>query len=184
MKPTDSVAKPVSQFSINQSASRQAMTSSQPTQKVSVLFVQSSDQNGNQQPRRNRKKGKNNHKGGNKNKNANFSDKNDCNAGGEKQSKHKVKFPFKLCKDDHLTHLCPRMEDASRFTAQGSTMLTNPLPHNQNMNLRTHDPHSTSSGDKNPPETSTGHGCINMVHATKVVTHVKDYGLLQPDLGK
>ena len=63
-------------------------------------------------------------------------------------------------------------------------MLTNPLPHNQNMNLRTHDPHSTSGGDQNPLETSTGHGCINMVHATKVVTRVKYYGSSQLDLGK
>ena len=55
-------------------------------------------------------------------------------------------------------------------------MLTNPLPHNQNMNLRTHDPHSASGGDQNLLETSTGHGCINMVCATKVMTHAKDYG--------
>ena len=60
-------------------------------------------------------------------------------------------------------------------------MLTNPLPHNQNMNSRTHD---QSSGDQDPPEASNGHGCINMVHATKVVTHAKDYGSSQPDLGK
>ena len=66
-KPVDSVVKQVSQLSINQSASRQATNSSQPTQLASVLFVQSSDSKGNQQPRSNKKKGKNNHKGGNKN---------------------------------------------------------------------------------------------------------------------
>ena len=60
-------------------------------------------------------------------------------------------------------------------------MLTNPLPHNQNMNSRTHD---HSGGDQHLPEASSGHGCINMVHATKVVTHAKDYGSSQPDLGK
>ena len=37
--------------------------------------------------------------------------------GGDKKTKHKVKFPCKLCKDDHLTHLCHHMEDASRFIA-------------------------------------------------------------------
>ena len=58
------------------------MVSSQPTQMVSVLFVQLSDQKGNQQPGRNRKKGKNNHKGGNKNENANYNDKNSRNDGG------------------------------------------------------------------------------------------------------
>ena len=63
-------------------------------------------------------------------------------------------------------------------------MLTNPLPHNQIMNSRSHDPHSMSSGYKNPLEANTGHGCINMVRATKVVTHTKDYGSSQQDLGK
>ena len=43
VKPMDSVAKQVSQLSINQSASGQATTSSQPAQTVSVLSVQSSD---------------------------------------------------------------------------------------------------------------------------------------------
>ena len=60
-------------------------------------------------------------------------------------------------------------------------MLTNPLPHNQNMNLRTHD---QSGGDQDPVEACSGHGCINMVCAAKIVTRVKDYGLSQPDLGK
>ena len=76
------------------------------------------------------------------------------------------------------------MEDASRFMAHDPTVLTNPLPHNQNMNSRTHDPHSMLGGDKDPSEASTSHGCINMVCATKVVTHAKDYGSSQPDLGK
>ena len=84
---------------------------------ASVLSIQSLDQKGNQQPRRNKKKGKNNHKGGNRNENVNYNDKNARNARGDKQYKRKVKFPCKLCKDDHLTHLCPHMEDALRFIA-------------------------------------------------------------------
>ena len=138
---------------------------------------------GNQHLGRNNKKGKNNHKGGNRNENANNRDKN-TNARGDKKPNCKVKFHCNLCKDNHLTHLCPHMEDASKFIAQGPIVLTNPLPHNQNMNLKTHDPHSTSGGDQNPSKTSTGHGCINMVHDTKVVTHAKGYGSSQPDLGK
>ena len=112
-------------------------------------------------------------------KNANINDKN-TNAGGDKQSKHKVNFPCKLCKDDHLTHLCPHMEDVSRFIAQGPTLLTNPLSNNKNMNSRTIDPGCASGGNQNPPEASSGHGCINMVCAAKVVTHAKDYSLTQP----
>ena len=60
-------------------------------------------------------------------------------------------------------------------------MLTNPLPHNKNMNSRTYD---QSGGDQDPSKANNGHRCINMVHATKVVTHAKDYGSSQPDLGK
>ena len=60
------------------------MASSQPTQTASVISVQLSDQKGNQQPRRNKKKGKNNCKGENRNKNANSNDKKARNAGGDK----------------------------------------------------------------------------------------------------
>ena len=108
------------------------MASSQPTQTASVLSVQSSDQKGNQQPRRNKKKGKSNRKGGNRNENAKTNDKNSCNVGGDKQSKRKVKFPCKLCKEDHLTYLCPHIDEALRFLAQGPAVLMNHLPHNQN----------------------------------------------------
>ena len=52
------------------------------------------------------------------------------------------------------------------------------------MNSRTIDSHCASGGDQNPPEANIGHGCVNMVHATKVVTRAKDYGSSQPDLGK
>ena len=139
-----------------------------------------SDQKGNQQPRRNKKKGKNNNrKGGNRNENASNNDKNGQNAGGDKQAKRKVKFPCKLCKDDHLTYLCPRIDEASRLLAQGPAVLTNPLPHNQNMNSKSQE----QSSENDPPEASA-RGCINMVRATKVVTHAKDYGSSQPSPGK
>ena len=57
-------------------------------------------------------------------------DKNNNNVGGYKQPKHKVKFPCKLCGADHLTDLCPRIEDASKFIAHSLAMLVNPLPQN------------------------------------------------------
>ena len=47
-------------------------------------------------------------------------------------------------------------DEASKFIAQGPAVLTNPLPHNQNMNSKSHD----QSSDEDPPETS-GRGCIN-----------------------
>ena len=109
---------------------------------------------------------------------------NNNNAGGDKKSKRKVKFPCKLCGDDHLTHLCSDMEDASKFIAQGPAVFTNPLPNNQNMNSRTVDPGCASSGTPNAPDVASVHGCINMVKDTSVVMRVKDYGSSQLDLGK
>ena len=100
-------------------------------------------------------------------KNANNNDKNTNDRGG-KQSKCNVKFPCKLCKNNHLTHLCPHMEYALRFIAQCPAVLTNPLPKNQNMNLRTNDPHCASGKDQNPSKSNTSHGCINMVRATRL----------------
>ena len=76
------------------------------------------------------------------------------------------------------------MEDASRFIAQGPAVITNHLPNNQNMNSRTIDPHCALGGDQNLLEANTGHGCINMVRTTEVVTHVKDYCSSQQDLWK
>ena len=49
---------------------------------------------------------------------------------GGKQLKCKVNFPCILCKDDHLTHLFPRMEDASSSIAQGPVLKR--LGHNPN----------------------------------------------------
>ena len=59
-------------------------------------------------------------------------------------------------------------------------MLTNPLPHNQNMNSKSHD----QSGDDHDPPEGSGHGCINMVRAAKVVMRAKYYGSSQPSPGK
>ena len=67
------------------------------------------------------------------------------------------------------------MEDASKFIAQGLAMFINPLPNNQSMNSRTMDPGYASSGTQNPSNAASGHGCINMVKNTSVVTRVKDY---------
>ena len=43
---------------------------------------------------------------------------------------------------------------------------------------------SASTGTPNPPDTVFGHGCINMMSAKNVVTHYKDYGMSQLNLGK
>ena len=103
---------------------------------------------------------------------------------GDKKPKHKVKSPCKICGDDHLTHLCPPIEDASKFIVQRPAVLMNILPQNQNMISRTVDHGSALGGTPNPSDTVTSHGCINMMSTKNVVTHSKDYGTSQSDLGK
>lgn len=57
----------------------------------------------------------------------------DNNVGeGGKESKKKVKFPCKLSSGDHLTHLCPKIQDAQRLLVQqesssSQAFLTNPF---------------------------------------------------------
>ena len=52
------------------------------------------------------------------------------------------------------------------------------------MNSRTVDPGCELGGNQNLSKATSGHSCINMVHVGKVVTHAKDYGSSQLDLGK
>jgi hypothetical protein len=94
------------------------MYSRQPTQMVT------NNQEGN-----NCKGGKNN----NKAKDNTNNDRSNNNAGEGKKEKRKVKFPCKLCKYDHLTHLCPKIEESSRLLSQSPIVLKNPFPHNQHM---------------------------------------------------
>ena len=90
---------------------------------MDVHSIQSlANPNGNQKLGGNRRKGKgNNSKGGknnNKAKDDTNNDRSNNNAGEGKKEKWKVKFPCKICKDDHLTHLCPKIKEASRLLSQ------------------------------------------------------------------
>ena len=75
-----------------------------PSPQNANAFAQSS-QKGDQQPGGKNKKGKKGEGNQNKQKPTN-------NADGGKKEKKKVKFPFKLCHEDHLTHQCILMEQA------------------------------------------------------------------------
>jgi hypothetical protein len=101
-------------------AGKSLASSSTITQSTDVHYVQlSSNLNGNQQPVGTKKKGQgNNFKGGknnNKSKDDTNNDMSNNNVGEGKKEKSKVKFPCKLCKDYHLTHLCQKIEEASRI---------------------------------------------------------------------
>jgi hypothetical protein len=69
---------------------------------------------GTQQPGGKNKKGKDKKGGGNNNKNPKF----DVNVGGAKKEKRKVKFPCNICSEDHLTHQCPKLEEAQCLLVQ------------------------------------------------------------------
>jgi hypothetical protein len=62
----------------------------------------------------------------------------DNNVGGGNKEKKKDKFPCKLCKEDRLTHQCPKLEEAQCLLArQQNIMLTNPFPQGQHMAMGT-----------------------------------------------
>ena len=115
-----------------QTASNNQVTSSNPSsaQPSSVNVVQSTNPKGNQNSN-GKKKGRG--------KKKSQDGKNDANnpgnnaGGGRNESKKKVKFPCKLCSGDHLTHLCPKIQDAQHLLVQqGSSssqaVLTDPFP--------------------------------------------------------
>jgi hypothetical protein len=106
--------------------------SSKHTQSEDVHSVQSSkNPNGDQQPDGNNKKGRNNHRGGkNKPKDKSNNGKQNDSDGECMEEKSKVKFPCKLCMDDHLTHLFPKLVEVARLLNLPPIVLTNPFPHN------------------------------------------------------
>jgi hypothetical protein len=141
VKSADLVTSQLKELSLSQFVGGQASSvSSTPTQSVDVHSVQSStNPNGNQQPGGNKRKGcGNNHKGGRNNNNNKPKDnanneKSNNNVGEGKKERRKVKFPCKICTDDHLTHLCPKLAEVVRLLSLPPVVLTNPFMHNQHM---------------------------------------------------
>ena len=82
-------------------------TKAAPSPQNANVFAQTS-QKGNQQPSGKNKRGKKGEGNQNKQKPTN-------NADGGKKEKKKVKFPCKLCHEDHLAHQCPLMEQAQKM---------------------------------------------------------------------
>jgi hypothetical protein len=91
-----------------------------------------------------------------------------------------VKFPCKLCTDDHLTHLCPKLMEAARLLSLPPDVLTNPFPHNQHMALISSNARNATSGSQNPPVQDGDCLCINMVKSqVNVATRYCDYSSSQ-----
>jgi hypothetical protein len=154
--------------------------SSKPTQLVDVHSVQSSkNSNGDQQTDGNKRKGRNNRKGGKNGNKPNKKDNNgkhNDNVGESKKEKRKVKFPCKLCIDDHLTHLCPKFAEAMRLLNLPPVMPMNPFPHNHHLASSSSNVVNAPSGSQNPLSQDGDRVCINMVDAKiYIATHSRDY---------
>jgi hypothetical protein len=181
VKSTDLVTNHLKELSLNQSVGGKVLfVSSNTTQLMDVHSVQlSTTPNGNQQPGGNKKKGHNsNRKGGknNKPKDNGNNDKMNNNVGEGKKERQKVKFPYKLCTNNHLTHLCPKLVEAVKLLSLPPTMLTNPFPHNQHMASSFLNAKNVASGSQNQPTQEDDHLCINMVKSeVNVATLSHDY---------
>jgi hypothetical protein len=88
----------------------------------------------------------------------------------------KVKFPYKICTNDHLTHLCPKLTEDGRIFSLPPIVLTNTFPHNQHMTSRSSNSENAASGSQNPPMQDDEHLCINMVkYEVNVATRSRNY---------
>jgi hypothetical protein len=186
----DLVMNQLKDLSLSQSVVRQASSSSStPTHSADVHFEQSStNPNGNQKLGGNRKKGwGNNRKSGrnnNKTKDNANNDGSNNNVGEGNKENRKVKFPCKLCKYDHLTHLFPKLEEALRLLSKPPIVLNNPFPHNQHMGLRYSNTENASSGNKNHSAHEGDRLYVNMVKSEiDVATRSHDYGSSQTLIG-
>ena len=102
---------------------------SQATPTLEVLNVQKTSKKGGQKGKNKKeKKEKDMNAIGNNGKNDKEEDE------GDNKKKRKVKFPCKLCNEFHLTHFCPKLDEAKRLLDQKSTtqqivVLSNHFPH-------------------------------------------------------
>jgi hypothetical protein len=124
----------------------------------------------------NKWKGRNNPIGGkNKPKEKTTNGKQNNNDGEGTKEKRKVKFPCKLCTNDHLTHVCPKLAEAPRLLNISPTMLTNPFPHKHHLASSSLNTGNASGGSQNPSSQDDDHVCINMVGATIYIATLSQY---------
>ena len=105
---------------------------------------------------------------------------------GDNKKKRKVKFPCKLCNDFHLTHFCPKLDEAKRLldqknTTQQTVVLRNPFPHlNQQMVLNDGYQHPLQGGNHIAPAQGASPSHIDptiymMEAGVSIQTHAKKY---------
>jgi hypothetical protein len=125
--------------------------------------------NGNQQLGGNKKKGRNNNPKGGKNNNKpkdnGTNEKMNNNSGEGKKERRKVKFTYKLYRNDYLTHLFPKLVEYVSLLSLPPVVLMNPFPHNQHMASSSSNVINVVDGSQNPSLQDGDHLCINMVDA-------------------
>ncbi len=172
-------------MSIQTTSSNQAAPSTPtPSQPSSVNVVQASNPKGNQNSNGKKKgRGKKKNQDGKSNVN-----KLGNNAGeGGKESKKKVEFPCKLCSGDHLTHLCPKIQNAQRLLMQqGSSssqdVLTNPFPQGQQLLASANSNLGNSVGGNQEGDNSSN--VFMMGSHINVATRSHDYGEVEASKDK
>jgi hypothetical protein len=152
--PTDQLTNQLQQLSIQQTVASQTPGSAAPaTQMSDVHSVQSMNPKGNQQSEGKRKS---------KNKKGKGDKKVVNNVGEGKNEKRKVKFLCNLCTDDHLTHQCPRLEEAQNLLAQQQpVVLTNPFPQGKNM-AQASSSMNVPGGNQGAPMPNANNGATNI----------------------
>jgi hypothetical protein len=95
-----------------------------------------------------------------------------------------VKFPYKLCTYDYLTHLCPKLKEAVRLLSQLPAVMTNLFPQNQHMAPSSSNAENVLSGNQNPLTHEGYHLCVNMIkYHINVPTRSHNYNFSQIVLG-
>jgi hypothetical protein len=87
-----------------------------------------------------------------------------------------VNFPCKLCTDDHLTHLCPKLVEVARLLNLLPIVLMSPFLHNKHLASSSSNAGNAPGGSQNPPSQDGDCVCINMVDAKiDIATRSQDY---------
>jgi hypothetical protein len=100
--------------------------------------------------------------------------------------KRKVRYPYNLCAEDHLTHLFPRLAEAQKFvTQQQQAVLTNPFQHGKNLTQASASAEGGSQENCPPPN----HACFANIYMVKsdslITTRAHNYSKPSaPEKGK
>ena len=98
-----------------------------------------------------------------------------------------MKFPCKLCTGDHLTHLCPKIQDAQcLLSQQGSSssqaVLTNPFPQGQQLVAGANQ--NTGASSRGTQEGETLSNIYMMSAHADITTRSRDYGTAESSKAK